>query len=132
MTVQALLQKTERLGIRLVLAGDRVKAIGPPSLSRELAGPLLDSLRRHRLEIRAILRNRQPLARSPVTKSSLGDGFTTITARLHRSRWHPFRKLGAGTVNERESAIAPPVPCTVLSPRRAVCAVARIGSIGLR
>jgi hypothetical protein len=58
MSVEALLQQIERLGIRLVVTGNQLRAIGPPSLPRDQARPLLESLRQHRPEVLAILRKR--------------------------------------------------------------------------
>jgi hypothetical protein len=58
MRVEALLQETESLGIRLLVTGDQLKAIGPATLPKEQALPLLERLREHRSEVLAILSQR--------------------------------------------------------------------------
>jgi hypothetical protein len=58
MTGESLLREAESLGIRVVLTNGNLEAIGPSSLPKEQARPLLNRLKEHKAELLAILRQR--------------------------------------------------------------------------
>jgi hypothetical protein len=67
-SVLDLIAEAERLGIRFVLADTGVLARGPATLTREQAAPLLDRLRQHRDDVRAILQRRQQVPDGPCNR----------------------------------------------------------------
>lgn len=64
-SVLGLITEAEALGIRLVVTGDGVKAVGPRTMQREQAQPILERLRQHRDDVRAILQHRQQVPADP-------------------------------------------------------------------
>ncbi len=64
-SVLDLIAQAEHLGIRFVVADGTVKAVGPATLQREQAAPLLDRLRQYREDVRAILASRNEVPADP-------------------------------------------------------------------